>query len=287
MRPAAQLDQARLKGCRDRSFLPTARFGAPGRSLSRNCSAPSPPAAVEKVSGAASTVWRKPSERVRDASQWSSRQLLAASSACCLRCALHGIGTQAPREVWLALDRKARKPARLAGARAHRPLLGRDAHLRHRRASILGVPVRMTSPARTVVDCFRYRNKIGLDVALEALRDAVRMRTCDGGRDRARGRGVPRPHGYASPTWRRWRYDHPAAQERRGIGARHGSSTAAVKAGEDFQFLLHRYAAERFLYRLGRVHPPRPLCPQRRYAVRPLGRFDLPAHARPRLYRLR
>jgi predicted transcriptional regulator of viral defense system len=42
--------------------------------------------------------------------------------------------------------------------------------------SILGVPVRVTSPARTVVDCFRYRNKIGLDIALEALRDAVRSR---------------------------------------------------------------------------------------------------------------
>jgi predicted transcriptional regulator of viral defense system len=41
---------------------------------------------------------------------------------------------------------------------------------------ILGVPVRVTSPARTVVDCFRYRNKIGLDVATEALRDALRSR---------------------------------------------------------------------------------------------------------------
>ncbi len=43
--------------------------------------------------------------------------------------------------------------------------------------SILGVRVRLTSPARTVVDCFRYRNKIGLDVALEALREVVRART--------------------------------------------------------------------------------------------------------------
>ena len=42
--------------------------------------------------------------------------------------------------------------------------------------SILGVRVRVTSPARTVVDCFRYRHKIGLDVALEALREAVRTR---------------------------------------------------------------------------------------------------------------
>ena len=41
---------------------------------------------------------------------------------------------------------------------------------------ILGVPVRVTSPARTVVDCFRYRHKLGLDVALEALREAIRAR---------------------------------------------------------------------------------------------------------------
>jgi len=39
---------------------------------------------------------------------------------------------------------------------------------------ILGVPVRLTSPARTVVDCFRYRSKLGIDIALEAPRDAVR-----------------------------------------------------------------------------------------------------------------
>jgi predicted transcriptional regulator of viral defense system len=38
---------------------------------------------------------------------------------------------------------------------------------------IQGVPMRITSPARTVVDCFRYRNKLGLDIALEALRDAL------------------------------------------------------------------------------------------------------------------
>jgi predicted transcriptional regulator of viral defense system len=42
--------------------------------------------------------------------------------------------------------------------------------------SMQGVKVRITNPARTVVDCFRYRNKIGLDVAMEALRDAVRSR---------------------------------------------------------------------------------------------------------------
>ena len=42
--------------------------------------------------------------------------------------------------------------------------------------SIQGVPVRITTPARTVVDCFAFRNKVGLDVALEALRDCWRQK---------------------------------------------------------------------------------------------------------------
>lgn len=89
---------------------------------------------------------------------------------------LYGIGTQAPHEVWIALDRKARKPARLPAkvrtVRFSGVMLsyGIETH------RILGVPVRVTSAARTVVDCFRYRSKLGLDVALEALRDAVRNR---------------------------------------------------------------------------------------------------------------
>lgn len=96
----------------------------------------------------------------------------------CLLSALHvhGIGTQAPREVWIALDRKARKPkaaglpvrvVRFSGAMRVYAIERRE---------ILGVRVLITSPARTVVDCFRYRRKIGLDVALEALRDALASR---------------------------------------------------------------------------------------------------------------
>jgi predicted transcriptional regulator of viral defense system len=96
----------------------------------------------------------------------------------CLLTALrvHGLGTQSPREVWIALDRKARKPrlvdlpihvVRFSGLMLTYAVESRE---------IQGVPVRITSPARTVVDCFRYRNKIGLDVALEALRDALAYR---------------------------------------------------------------------------------------------------------------
>ncbi|MDE0222750.1 MAG: hypothetical protein OXJ90_26015 [Spirochaetaceae bacterium] len=96
----------------------------------------------------------------------------------CLLTALHfhHIGTQAPHEVWIALDRKARKPTR-APARV-RIVRFSGVMLTHGVVvhSLLGVPVRVTSPARTVVDCFRYRNKLGLDIAIEALRDALSLR---------------------------------------------------------------------------------------------------------------
>ncbi|MBK7782463.1 MAG: transcriptional regulator [Ardenticatenia bacterium] len=94
----------------------------------------------------------------------------------CLLTALrvHGIGTQSPHEVWIALDRKARKPqnvpTRLRIVRFSGVMLTYGVVQR----TMLGVPVAITSPARTVVDCFRYRNKVGIDVAMEALNDAVR-----------------------------------------------------------------------------------------------------------------
>jgi predicted transcriptional regulator of viral defense system len=96
----------------------------------------------------------------------------------CLLTALrfHAIGTQHPREVWLAVDRRAGIPRLdVATARVVRMSgtaldIGIDEH------DVEGVVVRVTSPARTVVDCFRFRNKIGVDVAVEALRDYRRLR---------------------------------------------------------------------------------------------------------------
>jgi predicted transcriptional regulator of viral defense system len=96
----------------------------------------------------------------------------------CLLSALrfHGLTTQSPFEVWLAIDRKARLPRvehpPLHIVRFSGPALteGVEEH------TVEGVPVRVTTPVRTVVDCFAYRNKVGLDVALEALRDCRRQR---------------------------------------------------------------------------------------------------------------
>ena len=94
----------------------------------------------------------------------------------CLLTALrfHGLTTQDPGEVWLALPEKARKPKldrpRLRITRFSGPALseGVEAH------RIEGVHVRIYSAAKTVADCFKYRNKVGVDVAVEALRDFSR-----------------------------------------------------------------------------------------------------------------
>ena len=94
----------------------------------------------------------------------------------CLLSALrfHNIGTQSPHEIWIALDRKARKP-RLGGLRIRVVRFSGIALKEGVEDRLIGDrKVKITSSARTIADCFKYRNKIGLDVALEALREAWR-----------------------------------------------------------------------------------------------------------------
>ena len=96
----------------------------------------------------------------------------------CLLSALrfHELTTQSPGEVWLAIPSKARRPK--VSATTIRPVhfsgpaltQGVEEHI------IEKVPVRIYGAAKTVADCFKARNKIGLDVALEALRDYWRKR---------------------------------------------------------------------------------------------------------------
>jgi len=98
----------------------------------------------------------------------------------CLLSALrfHNLTTQAPREVWLAIGEKAWRPRltspSLRVVRFSARALRDGVETRH----IEGVPVRVYSPAKTVADCFKYRNKIGLDIALEALRECWHARRC-------------------------------------------------------------------------------------------------------------
>jgi predicted transcriptional regulator of viral defense system len=98
----------------------------------------------------------------------------------CLLSALrfHRLTSQAPFEVWMAIAEKAWRPRtpypplRIMRFSAHALRAGVERH------EIEGVAVPVYSPAKTVADCFKYRNKIGLDVALEALRDCREQGTC-------------------------------------------------------------------------------------------------------------
>lgn len=96
----------------------------------------------------------------------------------CLLSALsfHSIGTQLPRDVWVAIDRRVRRPRlaypRLRVVRFGGPAL--TAGVEEYQAE--GARIKVYGVAKTLADLFKYRNKVGLDVALEALREAWRAR---------------------------------------------------------------------------------------------------------------
>ncbi|HET8937492.1 MAG TPA: type IV toxin-antitoxin system AbiEi family antitoxin domain-containing protein [Polyangiales bacterium] len=89
---------------------------------------------------------------------------------------LHGLTTETPHAVWVLIDRHARMPklatpklevVRASGAaREH----GVETRIVDR------VQVKVTTPAKTVADCFRFRRHVGLDVALAALKDYLKKR---------------------------------------------------------------------------------------------------------------
>lgn len=90
--------------------------------------------------------------------------------------AFHELTTQNPFEVWMAVERKAwvpskrRLPVRMFYFTGGAFYDGIDEH------KLDGTVLRVYNPAKTVADCFKYRNKIGIDVAIEALRDVWRQR---------------------------------------------------------------------------------------------------------------
>lgn len=130
---------------------------------------------IERV---ARGVYRLPEQPITEHHGLALAAAAVPQGVICLLSALqyHGIGTQLPSEVWIALDRRAWRPrltypplrivrytgeALSAGVETHR---------------MEGRPVKVYGVAKTVADCFKYRNKIGLDVALEALREGWRAR---------------------------------------------------------------------------------------------------------------
>lgn len=121
--------------------------------------------------------------RVTDASPTENYSLAMAcarvpNSIVCLLSALrvHGIGSQAPAQVWLGIPHKARAP-RLSGIKVHIVRFSAAAWTFGVKPSEFeGVVARITSPARTVADCFRLERLVGPEVAIEALRDALGRR---------------------------------------------------------------------------------------------------------------
>jgi predicted transcriptional regulator of viral defense system len=96
----------------------------------------------------------------------------------CLLSALvfHEITTQNPASVWIALPKGARKPALASPSLRIVRISGPSLTEGIERHQVEGVPVRVYSAAKTVADCFKFRNSVGLDVAIEALKDCLRRR---------------------------------------------------------------------------------------------------------------
>ncbi|MDG4584585.1 MAG: type IV toxin-antitoxin system AbiEi family antitoxin domain-containing protein [Candidatus Competibacter sp.] len=106
--------------------------------------------------------------------------ILVPKGVICLLSALqfHDLTLRMPSAVWMAIDRTTWRPTlayppirfvRFSGLALTE---GVERHL------IENIEVPVYSPAKTIVDCFRYRNKIGLDLALEGLREGLRRRCC-------------------------------------------------------------------------------------------------------------
>jgi predicted transcriptional regulator of viral defense system len=129
-----------------------------------------------KLERVARGLYRRPEQSVTEHHALAVAATAVPGGVVCLLSALqfHRIGTALPSDVWMAIDRRARRPML-----RHPPLRvvyysgaalseGVDVHV------IEGREVRVYGVAKTLADCFKFRNKIGLDVALEALREAWR-----------------------------------------------------------------------------------------------------------------
>jgi predicted transcriptional regulator of viral defense system len=149
------------------------RYGIPRTYLSRLCSG----GQLQRI---VRGLYVLPGSRVTEHHSLAEVCKRVPNGVVCLLSALrfHELTTQAPFEVWLAIGEKAWRP-RLAYPTLRivhfsKAALGSGVE-EHR---IEGVMVHVYSPAKTVADCFKYRNKIGLDVAIEALKECWRARRC-------------------------------------------------------------------------------------------------------------
>jgi predicted transcriptional regulator of viral defense system len=121
-------------------------------------------------------LYRLPNSPITEHHNFAQVASRVPKSVICLLSALafHNVGTQNPFEVWIAVPRGSRHPRLVAPQLRVTTLSGAAYSEGIEEHMIEGITVRIYGVAKTVVDCFRFRHKIGLDVALEALRESIR-----------------------------------------------------------------------------------------------------------------
>jgi predicted transcriptional regulator of viral defense system len=129
-----------------------------------------------KLSRPGRGIYTLPNAEVTERHSYAEVAKRVPESAICLLSALafHEMTTQSPASVWIALRKGARTPALASPSLSIVRLSGPSLTEGLENHKIEGVPVCVYSPAKTVADCFKFRNKIGLDVAIEALKDCLR-----------------------------------------------------------------------------------------------------------------
>lgn len=179
MASVATLEQAVLMLAKQRPLLRArdlAEHNLPTMTLTRLVSA-------GRLDRIARGVYSLPGRTLSEHRSLAEATLRVPQGVVCLLSALrvHGIGTQAPFEVWIAIPSNSPTPKLdqppLRAIRMSGPALSEGIEP----MQIDGVSVPVFNAAKTIADCFKFRNKIGLDVALEALREgwAQRKATVD------------------------------------------------------------------------------------------------------------
>ncbi|HXM64954.1 MAG TPA: type IV toxin-antitoxin system AbiEi family antitoxin domain-containing protein [Terriglobales bacterium] len=123
-------------------------------------------------------IYTLPDAKVTERHSYAEVAKRVPDATICLLSALvfHEITTQSPASVWIALSKGARTPVLASPSLRIVRLSGPSLTEGIENHQVEGVPVRVYSAAKTVADCFKFRNKIGLDVAIEALKDSLRQK---------------------------------------------------------------------------------------------------------------
>jgi len=172
--PAPTAEEAILKLARSRPLLRARDLkaqGIPTIALTRLV-------AAGKIERVARGLYSQPHRSISAHRSLAETSVRVPRGVICLLSALrvHEIGTQAPFEVWMAI------PQRMVAPRLDQPALriirmsGPALVEGIQNVVVDGIRVPVFNPAKTVADCFKYRNKIGLDVALEALHEGWRQK---------------------------------------------------------------------------------------------------------------